>query len=223
MSGGMFDITIGRLSRLWDFGSSNRIPETSEIDEAQMTVDYSQLNINGNFVQLDNAEAWIDLGAIAKGYIADKIARFLTEQGITNALIDLGRDIFAIGSRSDGRAWRIGVAKPFDNNNEYVGVLEITEASVVSSGIYERGFEETGVWYHHILNPQTGMPVRSDVVSATVIAKSAVIGEGLSTIAVLAGSEKAPEILLQAPGFIGAVLVLENGEVVTLGDVRFAG
>jgi len=223
LSGGMFDITIGRLSRLWDFGSSNRVPKTSEIDEAQMTVDYRQLNINGNFVQLDNAEAWIELGAIAKGYIADRIAEYLLEQGVTSALIDLGRDIFTIGSRGDGSEWRIGVAKPFDSKNEYVGVLEITEASVVSSGIYERGFEEAGVWYHHILNPQTGMPARSDVVSATVIAKSAVVGEGLSTIAVLAGSEKASELLAQVPGFIGAVLVLENEEVVTLGDVRFAG
>ena len=223
LSGGMFDITIGRLSRLWDFGNSNRVPEQDKIDTARMTVDYRQVNINGNYVRLSNPDAWIDLGAIAKGYIADRIAEYLLEQGVTSALIDLGRDIVTIGSRQDGRAWRVGMAKPFGNDSDYIGVLEVAAASVVSSGIYERGFEEAGVWYHHILNPQTGMPAWSDIVSATVIANNAVIGEGLSTIAVLGGSEKAPTLLTQVPGFIGAVLVLENGEIQTLGDVRFAG
>ncbi|MCL2627578.1 MAG: FAD:protein FMN transferase [Oscillospiraceae bacterium] len=223
LSGGMFDITLGRLSRLWDFGGNKSVPDKAEIDAAQATVNYRQVNINGNFVHLENPDAWIDLGAIAKGYIADKIALYLAEQGVTSALIDLGGDIVTIGSRGDDKPWRLGIRAPFGSADEYIGVIEIVGASVVSSGIYERGFDESGVWYHHILDPGTGMPVISDIVSATVVADNAIIGEGLSTIVILAGSREAAALFERVPGFIGAVLVLENGEVQIFGDVRFAG
>jgi len=219
LSSGMFDITIGRLSRLWDFNEYYK-PAVEEIAAAKVTVDYSQVKIDGNYIALSNSDTWIDLGAIAKGYIADKIAEYLIEKGIISAIIDLGRDIVTIGTRQDGKAWRIGVAKPFGNDSDYIGVLEITDAAVVSSGVYERGFEENGIWYHHILDPGTGMPVISDVINATVIADNALTGEGLSTIAILAGSAKAMELLAQTPGFIGAILVIDDGEVLTFGDVR---
>ena len=217
----MFDITIGRLSRLWDFGNSYTVPETSEIDEAQMTVDFGQMSIDGNIIQLKYSDTWIDLGAIAKGYIADRIAEYLTEQGVQGALIDLGGDIVAIGNRSDGSPWRIAVRNPFSSSDEYIGVLEVTGASVVSSGTYERGFEENGLWHHHILDPKTGWPVKTDVVSATVISDKAVNGEGLSTIAVLLYQWDVSVVFKQIPGFIGAVLVFDDGEVLTYGKVKF--
>jgi len=169
---------------------------------------------------LTNPDAWIDLGAVAKGYIGDKLAEFLLERGVTGALIDLGGDVVAVGNRQDGSPWRIGVREPVVGSSELIGVLEVSGASVISSGTYERQLQVDGVSYHHILDPFTGMPVRSDVVSATIVADSAVIGEGLSTIAVLLGSEQVQELFERTDGFIGAVLVLDNGEILEFGDVR---
>jgi len=227
LSDGMFDITIGRLSRLWDFSSklydptSHQllIPSEADIAEALKTVDYTQIHIDGDTVRLINPHAWIDLGAIAKGYIGDKIAEFLLKRGVTGALIDLGGDVVAVGNRQDGSNWRVGVREPFGDSNGLLGVLEISGASVVSSGTYERRFEKDGKNYHHILDPNTGMPVTSDVISATVVTENALIGEGLSTIAVLMGSEKVRELYRRVPGLIGAVFVLENGEVLMFGDI----
>jgi thiamine biosynthesis lipoprotein len=173
-------------------------------------------------VQLEDPDAWIDLGAIAKGYIADKIAEYLIARGVTSAVIDLGGDVVAVGSKQDGSLWRIGVRKPGGNANELLGVVETGEASIVSSGIYERKFEKDGVIYHHILDPNTGMPARGDVISATVVAENAVIGEGLSTIIILAGSESVKALIDLVPGLIGVVLVLENGELLKYGDMRWS-
>ena len=220
LSGGMFDITIGRLSTLWDFTGEFGIPFEFDLTFARETVNYSHVMINGNTVQLMNPEAWIDLGGIAKGYIADKVADFLKERGVKSAIVDLGGNIVTVGQKPDGSPWRIGVTKPFSERNDTIGYVETGEASVVSSGIYERQFEENGVLYHHILDPFTGMPVRTDVVGATVLSAESMSGDALSTIALLVGSESALSILSEIPGLIGAVLILENGEILVYGDVE---
>jgi len=227
ISNGMFDITIGRLSRLWDFqgqgdGSSvSLLPAPSEIEKSKATIDYTQVQIDGDTVRLKNQDAWIDLGAIAKGFIADRIVELLKEQGVSGALIDLGGDVITIGNRPGGDPWRVALRKPFGSADEWIGIVEVSDAAVVSSGTYERQFEVDGITYHHILDPTTGKPVITDVAGATVIAEDALIGEGLSTIAVLLGSERAPVYFEQTPGFIGAVLVLNNGEVLLFGDFQF--
>jgi len=221
LSGGMFDITIGRLSRLWDFSGGSAVPSVNDLDEARMTVDYRQVIVEGDTVRLTDPEAWIDLGGIAKGYIADRLADLLMERGAEGAVIDLGGDVRIVGERPDGRPWRIGVRRPFGEWEELLGVIEAGESAVVSSGIYERGFEDNGVLYHHILDPNTGLPVRNDVVSATVVADSAMTGDALSTIILLAGSMAAQEMLTSAPGFHGAVLVLDSGEVLEFGEIVF--
>jgi len=204
ISGGLFDINIGRLTRLWDFGSGdNYVPSEAEINKA-------------------SAESvWIDLGAIAKGYIADMIIMFLVDRGVTGAMVDLGGDVVTLGNRSDGDPWRIALRRPFGSLEDWIGVIEVSGQAVVSSGVYERSFEKEGNFYHHILDPGTGMPVKTDVVSATVIAESALIGEGLSTIAVLVGSDKALAYFEQNTGFLGAVLVLDSGEILRFGDLNF--
>jgi len=222
ISDGLFDITIGRLSRLWDFGNSQEVPSYTDIAEALATVDYSQviLDRTNNTVHLLNPDAWIDLGALAKGYIARDVAVFLAANGADGALVDIGRDVVTFGKRYDGNPWRLAVQKPFGANDEWLGIVEVSESAVLGSGTYERQFEEDGVIYHHILDATTGMPVISDVVSATLITQSAIIGEGFSTIAVLVGSEGIEELIGILPGFIGAVIVLENGEVLTYGRVE---
>jgi len=227
LTGGMFDITIGRLSRLWDFSEAGsgssfydlRIPSDAEIAQARITVDYRQVIISGDTVQLADPEAWIDLGAIAKGYIGDMVAEFLKERGVSGALISLGGDVVAVGDRLDGNPWRIALRNPFNTEGEWLGVLEVTGASVISSGTYERRFEVDGVRYHHILDPNTGMPVLTDVISATVVVEDAMLGEGLSTAAVLLGSCCAMELFDQASGVLGAVLVLEDGTILEYGGL----
>jgi thiamine biosynthesis lipoprotein len=222
LSEGMFDITIGRLSRLWDFGKEPYIPSAVELEAVRKTIDYRKVRIVENTVQLTDPDTWLDLGAIAKGYIADRVAEFLISRDITGAIVDLGGDIVVAGSRQDGSPWRIGIRKPGGTANELLGVVETGEASIASSGIYERKFEQDGIVYHHILDPFTGMPARSDVVSATVVAENAVLGEGLSTIIVLAGSKSVEAMMDNLSGVIGAVVLLENGELLRFGDMRWS-
>jgi len=224
LSNGMFDITIGRVSRLWNFGIEQNVqgtvPASSELFEAIGTVDYRQVIISGDTVQLGNPDAWIDLGAIAKGYIGDKVAGLLKERGVSGALINLGGDVVALGNRHDGTPWRVALRDPGGSTDEWLGVVEAANVSVIASGTYERRFELDGVIYHHIIDPKTGMPVKSDIVSATFINKDAMVGEGLSTIAVLLGSDRASVFFDSYQGFVGAVLVLENGELLEFGEVE---
>ena len=221
LTDGMFDITIGRLSRLWDFNGEPYLPSAGELEEALVTVDYRQVSIDSNTVQLLNPDAWIDLGAVAKGYICDKIAGFLIGRGVSGALVDLGGDVVTVGNRQDGTPWRIGVREPFGEKGELLGVLEVTGLSVISSGTYERQFDVNGVRYHHILDPNTGMPVKTGVVSATVVVESALTGEGISTSIILNRAGGLEYLFYHFPGFVGAVVVLENGELLWFGDLEF--
>jgi len=221
LSDGLFDITVGRLSSLWDFKGLAVVPSLVDLEMARGTVDFRQIFDERGSVRLGNPDAWLDLGGIAKGFIADRLGEFLVGRGAVGAVVDLGGDVVVVGEKPDGSPWRLGVRHPFGERGDLLGVVETGVASVVSSGVYERRFEENGVIYHHILDPFTGFPSRSDVVSATVVAESAVIGDIISTIAILVGSEKAGELLGQVNGFIGALLVLEDGELIQFGDISF--
>ena len=222
LSGGLFDITIGRLSSLWDFGgNAAEVPALSDIEEAIKTIDYRQIRIAGNTVQLGDPEAMLDLGGIAKGYIAEKLAGFLKEKGVKGAVIDLGGNIVTVGTKPDGSAWNIGVEKPFGDSGETIGIISTGEASIVTSGIYERQFIKDGKLYHHILDPTTGMPAKSDVTSATVITENSAIGDAFSTIPVLVGKEKTMTLTDKVPGLKGIILILENGEIFQQGDIDF--
>ena len=218
LSEGMFDISIGSLTELWDFSGQSGIPSLTDIEAARDSVGYSGVSIDGNTVWLENPDTRIDPGAIAKGYIADVIADFLKTQGISGAVIDLGGNIVIVGEKPDGGAWRVGISKPFSQRSELIGYIESEEASVVSAGIYERQFEFDGEIYHHILDPFTGFPVVSDVISATVVTERSIDGDALSTILVLVGSEQALGIVNRVSGFIGAVLILDNGDILEYGE-----
>ena len=220
-SGGAFDITVGRLCALWDFSGNPAVPVSEDLAAARDSVDYRQVSIVDSTVLLAHNESWLDLGGIAKGYIADQLADFLRERGVKSAIIDLGGNIVTVGLKPDGSLWRIGVEQPFSGRSEFIGSLSVGEASIVTSGIYERQFTENGVLYHHILDPKSGMPVQSDVVSVTIVSESSGAGDALSTIVLLLGSEKATPLLEQTPGLMGALLMLESGELLQYGDLDF--
>ena len=220
LSGGMFDITIGRLIRLWDFGGAPSVPPGAKLVEAISSIDYKKVSLADNTVQLGDPEALLELGGLAKGFVAEQLALFVMESGARGVIVDLGGDLCFKGAKEDGSPWRIGVRDPDGGKNDLIAVIDTDEASAATSGVYERRFEHDGISYHHILDPGTGMPAESDIVSATVLASNAMDADALSTVALLLGSAKAAGALEKSPAFIGALLVLGTGELITLGNVN---
>ena len=213
ISKGAFDITVAPVSSLWDFTSgAKKIPAKTEIKEALSLVDYKDVELSNAGIRFEKKGMGLDLGAIAKGYIADKMKEFLISKGVKSAIIDLGGNVLCIGKRPDNKPFRIGIQRPFAGRSETVATVEIEDKSVVSSGIYERYFEKNGAIYHHILNPKTGYPYENDLVSVTIISDQSVDGDGLSTSCFALGLEKGME-LAEALDGIHAVFITEDGEI----------
>jgi thiamine biosynthesis lipoprotein len=189
-SGGRFNIAIGSVMALWNFNSGHEnLPASEELGKALGIMDCKQISLSGRFVHVPDGMQ-IDLGGIAKGYIADRIAEELRENGVESALIDLGGNIMTIGYKPDGTPWRIGLQVPFTERryrDSFWSVMDCTDESVVTSGSYERGFNKGNRWYHHIIDPETGMPVDNDVLSVTVCAKSSFLADALTTPLFLLG------------------------------------
>ncbi len=189
LSGGLFDITIGSVIELWDF-EAGILPNTDKLSEALTHVDYRTVSVDGLEVRVSDPEAQLDLGGIAKGYIADEAARFLREGGCTSAFIDLGGNIYTLGEKNDGSSWRIGIQDPNDVRGSILAIVEESDKSIVSSGINERSFEKDGVLYHHLLDPKTGMPAQTGLSGISIVSDLSVDGDALSTIAFLLGEEE---------------------------------
>ena len=213
LSGGAFDITIEPLSSLWDFTSGEKqIPDPQTLVEAQKHVGYEKVELKGNKIRFQEDGMGLELGAIAKGYIADKIKEFLISEGVESAVIDLGGNVLCIGTRPDGEAFRVGIQKPFADRNETVATAGIRDRSVVSSGIYERYFEKDGKLYHHILNPKSGYPYENGLTAVTILSDESVDGDGLSTVCFALGLEKGLE-LINSLSDTQAVFITEDGEL----------
>lgn len=196
LSGGAFDISIAPLTALWNFSGSNKsVPAASNIKEALSHIGYQYISLKGSDISFADTEMSIDLGAIAKGYIADRIKDLLIENGVNSAIIDLGGNILLVGSKPDGSDFRIGIQKPFEDRQERIATLQLSDVSIVSSGIYERYFIENDTLYHHILNPTDGYPYDNDLISVTIISNRSVDGDGLSTTVFALGLEKGLELI----------------------------
>lgn len=213
LSGGAFDITVEPVTSLWDFTSGEEhVPDPQEIAVAQKLVGYEKVELKGNQLRFAEEGMGIELGAIAKGYIADKMKVFLIEKGVESAIIDLGGNVLCIGERPDGEAFRIGIQKPFADRNETAATAAIRDRSVVSSGIYERYFEKDGKLYHHILNPKNGYPCENELLSVTIISDQSVDGDGLSTACFALGLEKGLELIDSIPD-VQAAFITKDGEM----------
>lgn len=211
LSGGAFDISIGPVSSLWDFTSgSSVIPDEDDVKDALKLVDYRQVFLDGNRIRFGMEGMQLDLGAIAKGYIADRIKEFLVSEGVKSAILDLGGNILCIGERPDDTPFRIGIQRPFAQRSETVSVAQIDDKSVVSSGIYERYFEKNGILYHHILNPRTGFPYENDLVSVTIISDRSTDGDGLSTSCFALGLEQGMELINSLPDVYAAFITADG-------------
>lgn len=210
LSDGAFDITISPVSMLWDFKSeSPSVPSQETIEEAVSHVDYHNIVIEGNTVQLTDPQAGIDVGALAKGYIADRLKEYLQEEGVEHALINLGGNVLAMGTKTDGSDYNIGIQKPFDETGEPVTAVKIADESVVTSGIYQRYFEQDNILYHHILDPQTGYPCENNLYSVSIITDSSLTADALSTTCFLLGYEKGMELINQLDD-VDAVFITDD-------------
>ena len=213
LSGGAFDITIEPVSSLWDFTSGEKIvPDAETIAEKQACVGYEDVELKGNKLRFKKEGMGIELGAVAKGYIADKVKEYLVSEGVKSAVIDLGGNVLCVGEKPDGKPFKIGIQKPFADRSETVSAVEIAGTSVVSSGIYERYFEKDGKLYHHILDPATGYPYENGLVSVTVLSEESADGDGLSTACFALGLEKGLELIEQTPD-TEAMFITEDGEM----------
>lgn len=213
LSEGRFDPAIEPLSSLWDFASEEKVIPAEEVLQAALPlVNYKDITVAGNHIQFAKSGMGLDLGAIAKGYIADRMKEFLISKGVKSATINLGGNLLCIGSKPDGSSFRIGIQKPFANRSETITIVNITDQSVVSSGIYERFFEKDGQFYHHILNPETGYPYDNSLIAVTIISDNSVDGDGLSTSCFALGLEKGMELINSMPD-VHAVFITNDYEL----------
>lgn len=212
ISEGSFSVLVEPVSSLWNFSEGDKlIPENAEIQKAIPFVDSSFVQLmKPDLISLEES-AGIDLGATAKGFIAEEIKNYLLSEQIHSAIISLGGNIVCIGDKN-GDPFQIGIKKPFGENTEVLGSIEVKDLSVVSSGVYERCFEKDGKFYHHILNPKTGYPYENDIVGVSIVCKDSYLADIYSTLSLTMGSEKAIRFLNQSEEADGLVL-RKDGEI----------
>lgn len=211
-TGGAFDVTAYPLVKAWGFTQVEyRVPDGEELRGLLEQVGYERLVFSEGAVRAEG-QTQVDLGGIAKGYAGDVLTRALRERGVKSALLSLGGNIAVIGGKPDGSAWKIGVRDP-QNTEENLGYVEVKDANVVTSGGYERYFEdEDGNLWHHIIDPATGYPARSGLLSATVIGENGAVCDALSTALFVMGPEKAADYLAGRTD-VEAILVCEDGRL----------
>ena len=189
-SDGWFDVTIAPASALWDFkAEAPALPEAAALAEAAALVDYTQVTIAPAGVRLGEGQS-IDLGGIAKGYVADALVSFLADRGVTDALVNIGGNVKALGQNERRGPWQVAIQDPAGQYGSGVGVVSLPSGySLVTSGVYERGFDLDGVRYHHILDPHTGYPIQNGVASVSILAQSSLLADALSTACFALGVE----------------------------------
>ena len=211
LSDGAFDVTVGALVEAYGYYDDDyRVPSEEELEVLLQPVDGSSL-VSGKSVTLKEGQV-LDLGGIAKGRIADLCAAKLKSLGARGAILSFGGNVCAFGTKTDGSLFTVALADP-QNTSEYLGTLQVTDASLVTAGSYQRGFVQDGVYYHHILDPKTGRPANSGLLSATVMATDGAYADALSTACFVLGREGALA-LWQEVGNFELILVEEDGNVV---------
>ena len=209
-TGGKLDCTIYPVLRAWGFTTGDyRIPPAEELASLLPLVDWRSAALEDGQVSL-GAGQMLDLGSVAKGYTGDRLIELFRSAGVTSALVNLGGNVQTLGTKPDGSLWRVAVADPFGGG--YAGVVETADRAVITSGGYERYFEEDGKIYRHILDPETGIPVDNGLVSVTVVGERGVLCDGLSTALYVMGEEGAAEFWRTSDDF-DAVLLTEDGRI----------
>lgn len=213
MTDGAFDITIAPIMDLWGFyGGNFRVPSEDEILTTLQNIGYENIELGESLIFIPD-DFKIDLGGIGKGYASDRTADILRENGVTSAIISLGGNVHAIGSKPDGTDWTVGITDPSDKDkSSLIGTLKVSDKAVITSGGYQRYFEQDGKTYHHIIDPKTGTSADSSLASVTVISKSGTEADGLSTALFVMGLEKSSELWRNSRSF-EAVFADTDGKI----------
>ncbi|MDR2596693.1 MAG: FAD:protein FMN transferase [Treponema sp.] len=223
LSGGAFDLSIGPLVSLWGIDSDNeRVPSQTEIDKVLPLINWRNIELEPQTksIYLKNKGMSLDLGAITKGYAADEAAVIIKKANIDRAIIDLSGNILILGEKKDKSLWKVGVQDPGGNRGSYMGILQTTEITVVTSGVYERFFEEDGTRYHHIFSPSGGFPVNNGLLSVTIIAHNSMNADALSTAIFVLGYEKGISLIESLPE-TEAIFIFEDYSVRKTTGVNF--
>ncbi|AEF83160.1 FAD:protein FMN transferase [Leadbettera azotonutricia] len=212
ISGGAFDPTVEPLVSLWGIGGdAPRVPSQGEIDAAISLINWRDIVLDREqgTIFLKHPGMALDLGAIAKGYAADEVEEIVKKAKIPRALIDLGGNILTYGEKADHSPWRVGIQNPNGLRGSYIGIIQFRNKTMVTSGVYERFFEENGVHYHHILSTADGYPVRNGLLSVSIITDRSMDADGLSTSVFALGYERGRALVESLEG-VQAVFVFED-------------
>lgn len=221
LTSGAFNLCISPLVNLWGIGTSHaRIPNEHEVEKALKISDYKSIVLNDKdyTVSLCHPGQAIDLGSIAKGYAADEIKSIFTKNNIKHAIIDLGGNVYAFGTKPDLSHWNIGIQDPFGDQQQYIGTLKVSNKSIVTSGGYERYFEIDGQRFQHIIDPKTGYPCKNDISSVTIISDNSIDGDALSTCCYTMGLEKGLNLIESINGVDG-IFITNNKEVYMTSEI----
>ncbi|AXG96262.1 FAD:protein FMN transferase [Clostridium botulinum] len=214
-SKGSFDITVEPLVSLWGIGTDKaRIPSKDEINNALKLINYKDVIINEkeSTVMLKRKGQAIDLGAIAKGYTADELKKVLLNYDVSSAFLSLGGNVYVLGNKPDKTPWKIGVQNPLEPRGDYLGIVSVSDKSVVTSGNYERFFERNGKRYHHIFDTKIGYPAEKGLISVSIISDKSIDGDALSTSVYTLGLDEGKKLIESLKG-VEAIFVTNDKKV----------
>lgn len=217
---GAFDITVYPLMELWGFTSGEyRVPDDDEIAETLRHVGSGLIEYDGGYISFADELTHIDFGAIAKGFTSGRIMDVYREAGVTSGLVSLGGNVQALGTKTDGTKWKIGIQNP-EKDGTYLGIIEVADRAVITSGGYERYFEEDGKVYHHILDPSTGRPSDSGLKSVTIVSENGMLADALSTALFVMGAERAEAFWREHRDDFEMVLLTKEGKLLVSEGLR---
>ena len=209
---GLFSTTIAPLMEAWGFTSGDyRVPDGVELSALLARVDDEEIAISDSTVTIP-ADAKVDLGGIAKGFASARVMEIFRENGVENGILSLGGNVQALGTKPDGSLWLVGLQDPADERALFA-TLELADKAVITSGAYERNFEQNGITYHHIIDPRTGYPAESGLSSVTIVSDDGTLADGLSTALFIMGKEAAVEFWRSHRNDFDMVLLADDGAV----------
>lgn len=213
---GAFDITLAPVLDLWGFYNQNyKVPSDDELKLSLNKIGYKKIYITGNNISLDNTE--IDLGGVAKGYAADKTIEILKEYNIESAIISLGGNVYALGN-NDGKPWQVGICDPF-NTEKNIGIVEVENKAVITSGVYQRNFNYEGKFYHHIIDPKTGLNPNNNISSVTVIGSNSTECDALSTAFMVMGIDESAKFLINRDD-LGVIFITNTNDLYVTYNIK---
>ena len=221
-SGGRYDVTLGAVSALYDFTGTPHVPERGALVSALSHAGWEKVHLDGDTVTLDDPEAVLDLGSVAKGWIADRMKEYLIGRGVKHAILSLGGNILCLGGKPDGTPYKVGIQYPERDSTALAATVAVREESVVTSGVYERFFVENGETYHHILDPATGLPLRTDLLAVSVVGPCSARCDALSTVCFALGPDAGRALIDSLDGYEALFIRSDKSQTASAGFAALA-